>query len=101
MRKHEERLFEYLSSNPKIHLINKEPSPTMSFYIEGLDSHLAGGALSIAGIMARTGYFCVHYYLDHKMHYPPLIKPSTAHAPLVKKRGIFYAKIVKNQKLNV
>ena len=76
MRKHEERLFEYLSSNPKIHLINKEPSPTMSFYIEGLDSHLAGGALSIAGIMARTGYFCVHYYLDHKMHYPPLIRFS-------------------------
>jgi cysteine desulfurase/selenocysteine lyase len=76
LRAHEERLFEYLNDNPKIHLINKEPSPTISFYIEGLDSHLAGSALSIAGIMARTGYFCVHYYLDHKMHYPPLIRFS-------------------------
>ena len=70
------RLFEYLESNPKIHLINKEANPTMSFYIEGVDSHLAGGALSSRGIMARTGYFCVHYYLDHVMHYPPLIRFS-------------------------
>ena len=70
------RLFEYLHENPKIHLINQEANPTMSFYIEGLDSHLVGGALSQYGIMARTGYFCVHYYLDHKMHYPPLIRFS-------------------------
>ena len=70
------RLFDYLENNPKIHLINKEANPTMSFYIEGVDSHLAGGALSSRGIMARTGYFCVHYYLDHVMHYPPLIRFS-------------------------
>ncbi len=70
------RLFEYLASNPKIHLINAAANPTMSFYIEGIDSHLAGGALSSRGIMARTGYFCVHYYLDHVMHYPPLIRFS-------------------------
>jgi cysteine desulfurase/selenocysteine lyase len=48
----------------------------MSFYIEGLDSHMLGAALSNEGIMARTGYFCVHYYLDHVMHYPPLIRFS-------------------------
>ena len=70
------RLFEYLRDNPKIHLINEEANPTMSFYIEGLDSHLVGGALSSKGIMARTGYFCVHYYLDHVKHYPPLIRFS-------------------------
>lgn len=70
------RLFEYLRDNPKIHLINQEANPTMSFYIEGVDSHLAGGALSSRGIMARTGYFCVHYYLDHVKHYPPLIRFS-------------------------
>jgi selenocysteine lyase/cysteine desulfurase len=69
-------LFEYLRDNPKIHLINEEANPTMSFYIEGLDSHLVGGALSSKGIMARTGYFCVHYYLDHVKHYPPLIRFS-------------------------
>ena len=71
-----ERLFDYLSAQERVHLINTEPNPTMSFYIDGLDSHLVGGALSNEGIMARTGYFCVHYYLDHVKHYPPLIRFS-------------------------
>lgn len=71
-----QRLFDFLKSQPKVHLINTEPNPTMSFYIEGLDSHMLGAALSNEGIMARTGYFCVHYYLDHVMHYPPLIRFS-------------------------
>ena len=71
-----ERLFDYLSAQERVHLINNEPNPTMSFYIDGLDSHLVGGALSNEGIMARTGYFCVHYYLDHVKHYPPLIRFS-------------------------
>ena len=71
-----QRLFDFLKSQPKVHLINEEPNPTMSFYIEGLDSHMLGAALSNEGIMARTGYFCVHYYLDHVMHYPPLIRFS-------------------------
>lgn len=70
------RLFEFLQSQPRIHLINEEPNPTLSFYVEGLDSHLVGEALSDEGIMARTGYFCVHYYLDHVKHYPPLIRFS-------------------------
>lgn len=71
-----ERLFDYLSGQERIHLVNVEPNPTISFYIDGLDSHLVGGALSNEGIMARTGYFCVHYYLDHVRHYPPLIRFS-------------------------
>lgn len=71
-----QRLFDFLKSQPKVHLINEEPNPTMSFYVEGLDSHMLGAALSNEGIMARTGYFCVHYYLDHVMHYPPLIRFS-------------------------
>lgn len=71
-----ERLFDYLSGQERVHLINTEPNPTISFYIDGLDSHLVGGALSNEGIMARTGYFCVHYYLDHVKHYPPLIRFS-------------------------
>lgn len=69
-------LFEFLNSSEKVHLINKEPNPTMSFYVEGLDSHLLGEALSRENIMARTGYFCVHYYLDHVLHMPPLIRFS-------------------------
>ena len=69
-------LFEFLNSSPKVHLINKEANPTMSFYIEGLDSHLLGEALSRENIMARTGYFCVHYYLDHVLGCPPLVRFS-------------------------
>ena len=71
-----ERLFDYLNAQDRVRLVNAEPNPTMSFYIDGLDSHLVGGALSNEGIMARTGYFCVHYYLDHVKHYPPLIRFS-------------------------
>jgi cysteine desulfurase/selenocysteine lyase len=71
-----ERLFDFLSNQPKVHLVNQSPNSTMSFYIEGLDSHLVGEALSQEDIMVRTGYFCAHYYLDHKMHFPPLIRFS-------------------------
>jgi cysteine desulfurase/selenocysteine lyase len=60
----------------KLHLLNYEPTSTMSFYVEGLDSHLLGEALAEEGIMTRTGYFCVHYYIDHKMHFPPLVRLS-------------------------
>lgn len=70
------RLYSYLQSHPKIHLVNNAPASTISFYVEGIDSHLLGAALADEGIMARTGYFCVHYYLDHICHYPPLIRFS-------------------------
>ncbi len=69
-------LFEFLNTAPKVHLVNAEPNPTMSFYVEGLDSHLLGAALSREKIMARTGYFCVHYYLDHVLGLPPLVRFS-------------------------
>ena len=69
-------LFNFLNESSKAHLINKEPNPTMSFYVDGLDSHLLGEALSREDIMARTGYFCVHYYLDHVLHLPPLVRFS-------------------------
>lgn len=69
-------LYEFLSSSEKVHLVNQEPNPTMSFYVERLDSHLLGSALSREDIMARTGYFCAHYYLDHVCKYPPLIRFS-------------------------
>jgi cysteine desulfurase/selenocysteine lyase len=63
-------------ANGRFHLLNYEPTSTMSFYVDDLDSHLLGEALAEDGIMARTGYFCVHYYTDHKMHFPPLIRLS-------------------------
>jgi cysteine desulfurase/selenocysteine lyase len=76
LEKNAKELFDFLNNSKKVHLINKEPNPTMSFYIEGLDSHLVGEALSRENIMARTGYFCVHYYLDHVKGFPPLIRFS-------------------------
>lgn len=71
-----DQLFEFLSSHPKIHLLNTAPSTTLSFYVDGIDSHLLGAALGEEGIMVRTGYFCVHYYLDHVLHLPPLVRLS-------------------------
>lgn len=76
LKENTERLFDGLNSKERVHLLNTQPNPTMSFYVDGLDSHLLGDALADQGIMARTGYFCVHYYLDHKLHLPPLIRFS-------------------------
>ncbi|MBR3254292.1 aminotransferase class V-fold PLP-dependent enzyme [Candidatus Saccharibacteria bacterium] len=69
-------LYDFLKSSPKIHLVNREPNPTMTFYVGGIDSHLLGEALSRENIMARTGYFCAHYYLDHVLGLPPLVRFS-------------------------
>ena len=69
-------LYEFLASSEKVHLVNSGPNPTMAFYVEGVDSHLLGSALSREGIMARTGYFCVHYYLSHVLGLPPLVRFS-------------------------
>ena len=69
-------LFEFLNESKKVKLVNTEPNPTMSFYIEGIDSHLLGEALGAEKIMARTGYFCAHYYLDKVRHFPPLVRFS-------------------------
>ena len=69
-------LYEFLTNSEKVHMVNQQANPTMSFYVEGMDSHLLGAALSRENIMARTGYFCAHYYLDHVLGMPPLIRFS-------------------------
>lgn len=71
-----QELFEFLNDSNKVHLLNREPNPTMSFYVEGIDSHLLSNALSRENIMTRTGYFCAHYYLDHVLGLPPLVRFS-------------------------
>lgn len=60
--------------------IRHEANPTMSFYVEGVDSHLLGSALGQEGIMTRTGYFCAHYYLDKVLGLPPLTRFSLSYA---------------------
>ncbi len=76
----EEKLYRFLKNHKHLHLVNSAPASTMSFYVDkkevGFDSHTLGAALADQGIMTRTGYFCVHYYLDHVKHYPPLIRFS-------------------------
>lgn len=69
-------LYEFLNASEKVHFVNKKANPTMSFYVDGLDSHMLGAALSRENIMARTGYFCAHYYLDHVLGLPPLVRFS-------------------------
>ncbi|MDO5481100.1 MAG: aminotransferase class V-fold PLP-dependent enzyme, partial [Candidatus Saccharibacteria bacterium] len=77
LAKYSEKLHDFLANKPGINLINPDSSgPTMSFYSDKIDSHLLGSALADQGIMARTGYFCVHYYLDHVRHLPPLVRFS-------------------------
>ncbi|MBQ3432732.1 aminotransferase class V-fold PLP-dependent enzyme [Candidatus Saccharibacteria bacterium] len=69
-------LYTFLDSFTKVHLVNHQANPTMSFYVEEIDSHMLGNALSRENIMARTGYFCAHYYLDHVLGLPPLMRFS-------------------------
>ncbi|MDR1300587.1 MAG: aminotransferase class V-fold PLP-dependent enzyme [Candidatus Nomurabacteria bacterium] len=71
-----QKLFDWLSARDGVVLINQKPSTVISFYVEKLDSHLLAKALSDQGIMARSGYFCCHYYLDHVKKYPALIRLS-------------------------
>ncbi|MBQ6320848.1 aminotransferase class V-fold PLP-dependent enzyme [Candidatus Saccharibacteria bacterium] len=76
LRKNYTELFEFLRESKKVELVNQEPNPTMSFYVKDIDSHLLGEALGAEKIMARTGYFCAHYYLDKVRHLPPLVRFS-------------------------
>jgi len=76
-------LDEWLRAREKVRMVGlpeNGANPTMSFYVEGLDSHLLGAALGKEGIMARTGYFCAHYYLDKVCKYPALVRFSLSYA---------------------
>ena len=70
----------FLRAKEKVRMVGDEANPTMSFYVEGVDSHLLGKALGASGVMARTGYFCVHYYLDKVLGLPPLVRFSLSYA---------------------
>ncbi len=70
----------FLRAKEKVRMVGDEANPTMSFYVEGVDSHLLGKALGASGVMTRTGYFCVHYYLDKVLGLPPLVRFSLSYA---------------------
>lgn len=69
-------LYETVKAVPSLTLLNHSPSPIVSFYSDRLDSHKLAIYLSAQGIMARSGYFCCHYYLDEYKHLPPLLRLS-------------------------
>lgn len=70
------QIYEFLKIKEKVTVVGKKATPTISFFQEGLDSHLLATGLSGEGIMARSGYLCCHYYLDHVMKYPAVLRLS-------------------------
>ena len=76
LTKQSQKLYDFLKSSSKVHLINQESNSTISFYHEDFGSELLAAALSDQGIMVRSGYFCCHYYLDHVKKYPKLVRFS-------------------------
>lgn len=76
IKQQSERLFEFLQASKGVKIVNHEASPVISFYHEKIDSHLLASGLSNKGIMARSGYFCCHYYLDKVKKLPPLLRFS-------------------------
>jgi selenocysteine lyase/cysteine desulfurase len=51
-------------------------SAVQSVYVPGIDSHRLAVFLSKSGVMARSGYFCAHYYLAEVHQLPPLLRFS-------------------------
>jgi len=76
LEKLSKKLFEGLSEIQGITMINKEPSSVISFYSDRVDSSRLATFLSAQGIMARSGYFCCHYYLLEKLKLPPMLRLS-------------------------
>ncbi len=72
-------LYESLSSNSRLKLLNTRPSPILAFYSDHIDAHRLALYLSAQNIMARSGYFCCHYYLKNLKNLPPLLRISIGH----------------------
>jgi selenocysteine lyase/cysteine desulfurase len=70
------QLFEGLSEIPSVRLLNEQPSTITSFYSEKIDAHRLAIFISAQGMMARSGYFCCHYYLDASKKLPPMLRLS-------------------------
>ncbi len=78
VRQYSQQIIGALRDADGMHVLNAEPTPTIAFYSDKINGHLLAEALSDAGVMVRSGYFCVHYYLNHIKHYPPMIRLSLA-----------------------
>jgi selenocysteine lyase/cysteine desulfurase len=71
-----EKLYSGLKSVDGLNLFNAAPAPVISVYSDRHNAHRLAIYLSEAGIMARSGSFCCHYYLITKKAMPPLLRFS-------------------------
>jgi selenocysteine lyase/cysteine desulfurase len=72
-----ERMHTGLAAIPRLELITRSPaSAVLSVHAPGIDSHRLAIFLSRSGVMARSGYFCAHYYLREVRQLPPLLRFS-------------------------
>jgi len=71
-----QKLFDGLSQIPSLKIFNQSPVSIVSFYSPKIDAHQLAIYLSAQDIMARSGYFCCHYYLSAKLNLPPLLRLS-------------------------
>ncbi|MFA5954103.1 MAG: aminotransferase class V-fold PLP-dependent enzyme [Patescibacteria group bacterium] len=65
-----------LKTIPAINLVNSSASPVVAFSFPNADAHRLSLMLSEQGVMARSGYFCCHYYLQKVLKLPPLLRLS-------------------------
>jgi cysteine desulfurase/selenocysteine lyase len=70
------KLYSGLLEIPGLTMFNKTPSSVISVCSQKVDAHRLATFLSASGIMARSGYFCCHYYLLEKLNMPPLLRFS-------------------------
>ena len=71
-----QKLYNGLKDINNIEVFNNQPSSVISFYPKKGDAHRLAIFLSSAGIMARSGSFCCHYYIDEVLKSPPLLRVS-------------------------
>jgi len=71
-----EVLWEEMQDIPELTFMTDGPSGVLSFYHGEIDSHTLAMTIGHQGVMARSGYFCCHYYLKERKSLPPLLRLS-------------------------
>ncbi len=73
------QLYDGLADLDGVTIYGQRGSTVLSLQTGSLDAHTAALYLSHAGVMARSGYFCAHYYLQEVCGLPPLLRLSVGH----------------------
>ncbi|MGB4758639.1 MAG: aminotransferase class V-fold PLP-dependent enzyme [Candidatus Saccharimonadales bacterium] len=70
------RLLNGLQSIGGLTVLGGQATGVVSAYSDTHDAHQLALYLSEAGVMVRSGYFCAHHYVQHKLGLPPLLRFS-------------------------